>query len=191
MGGERLQKKTQTQTCCFPFVTLGIQKQVNKKFRWKSTQCLLIWQQVLLNLPSTSFLHFATSLLHAENDLWLFRVTEQNWLLLSILTDFHVLHFKMHITGLPCNRSLCYTDMLIGSVVLTVLNCWYGAGGCLCVQSLYSTLAERGLQVAPADAATSNWSVILKSLTPLREGNEAQQLEGNSLWHDYINPKLH
>lgn len=30
IGREKLQEKTLTQTCCFPFVTLGIQKQVNK-----------------------------------------------------------------------------------------------------------------------------------------------------------------
>lgn len=71
IGGEKLQEKTPTQTCCFPFVTPGIQKQVNKKFRWKSTQCLLIWQQVLSHLPSISCLHFATSLLQAVKDLWL------------------------------------------------------------------------------------------------------------------------
>lgn len=64
MGGEALEN-SQTQTSCFPFVTLGMQNQVNKKLRWKSTQLtLLIWPRLLPHLhQATSCLHFATSLL--------------------------------------------------------------------------------------------------------------------------------
>lgn len=47
-GRREASEKPQIQTSCFPFVTLGIQKQVNKTLRWKSTQLyLLIWPWVI------------------------------------------------------------------------------------------------------------------------------------------------
>ena len=52
MGGERLPKRLKYKQIVF-HSTLGIQKQVNKKLRWKSTQLyLLIWPQVVSHLPS-------------------------------------------------------------------------------------------------------------------------------------------
>lgn len=73
-GRREASEKPQIQTSCFPFVTPGIQKQVNKTLRWKSTQLyLLIWPQALSHLPS-HFLSALSRLLQAVKDLWLFKV---------------------------------------------------------------------------------------------------------------------
>lgn len=160
MGGERLQKKTQTQTLfsiCHSRNTETSKQKIQVKVHTMSphlaTSLITFTKHFLPALCNKS-----TSCSERSVAFQSYR-TELNWLLLNILTTFHVLHFKMDVTGPPCNCSLCYTEMLIESVVLTVLNCWYGAGGCLCVQSLHSLMQSVGcrllLQMLPPP--TDQW----------------------------------
>lgn len=155
IGGEKLQEKTSNTNMLFPIC--------HSRNTETSKQKIQVKVHTMSPHLATSLTTFTKRFLPAlcnkstsrVKNLWLFKVTEQNWLLLNSSTNFHMLNSKC-IQLAPCNCSLCYPEMLIESAVLTVLNFWYSAGGYLCVQSLHSLMqrvvCRLLLQVLPPPA---------------------------------------